>query len=124
MHREEDPMRTTKDQLLKAEAAYNASADEHSFPRVMLIPLEAALDAALAEVPVTAGGLTRPQAVEKATAMVDAMSQPITNARGYADGWKAPSLADRVQAIRDLTETLMGGQPATGSARVVYGSTE
>lgn len=102
----------TRDQLLSAEAAYNASAQENNFPQVMLIPLEAALDAALALVPdqAPAAGMTRPQAVEKATAMVDAMSQPVVNARGYADGWKAPSLAERVQAIRDLTETLMGGQ--------------
>jgi hypothetical protein len=105
-------MKLTRDQLLSAEAAYNVTAQGHGFAQAMLIPLEAALDAALADVPepAPAAGMTRGQAVEKATAMVDAMSQPVTNARGYADGWKAPTLAERVQAIRDLTETLMGGQ--------------
>lgn len=44
-------MRTTKEQLLAAEEAYNRSAETHGFPGIMLIPLEEALDAALALVP-------------------------------------------------------------------------
>lgn len=104
-------MRCTRDQLLAAEAAYNASAAEHGFQTAMLIPLEPALDAALALLPEppAAGTMTRAEALEKAQAMTDHLATAPTKANGYVvDGWKAPSLDDRTTAILRLAAFLTG----------------
>lgn len=108
-------MQTTKEQLLAAEEAYNRSARMHGFAGAMLIPLEEALDAALALEPSTAPVTLETTTMDRATAlvrakkMVDAASQPVTNARGYADGgWKPPTLEERTTAILRLAAFLTG----------------
>ena len=102
-----------------AEGAYDTHARHGGFPGCSRSVLEVALKAALQEVtpedvegapitPTTPGTLSRLEALDRATQLVNEMSQPITNARGYADGWKPPTLTERTQAIRELTATLLG----------------
>lgn len=51
-------------------------------------------------------------ALEKATAIVDAMSKTPTNDRGYkVDGWRPPSLGERTEAILKLATFLVNSPP-------------
>lgn len=114
-------LRCTREQLLAAEAAYNVHAEEHGFPMAMLVPLEPALDAALAllrhpwkpEAPkglelLTDTGLSRTEALEKAQAIVDgwATSQPArASSIGGTVGY---SMDDRTTAVLRLAAFLTG----------------
>lgn len=110
-------LRCTRDQLLAAEAAYNRVAAEHAFPPAMLVPLEPAVDAALAllkhpwkvgqeEAP---AGMDRATALAEAQKMVDHLSTAPTKANGYVvDGWKAPTLEERTTQVLRLAAFLSG----------------
>lgn len=56
--------------------------------------------------------MTREEAINKATQIVDGLSQPVLNDRGYrADGWKPPTLHERTQAILALADFLVAPEP-------------
>lgn len=56
--------------------------------------------------------MNREEAITKATSIVESLSQPEVNGRGYVkDGWQPPTLPQRIAAIRDLAEFLIGPEP-------------
>lgn len=62
--------------------------------------------------------MTREDAVTKATEIVDAyIKNPPTNSRGYADGWKPPTLEERTDSIIKLAEFLW--EPPTEEGKVL-----
>lgn len=102
-------MQLTPEIIDAAATAYDGSGQPHS--RALEVALEVAATHLIRQVPTPAqpAGLTRAEAVQEAVKLVDAMSTAPTKSNGYTvDGWKAPTLADRVQAIQDLTATLLG----------------
>lgn len=59
---------------------------------------------------VAPAGMSPAQALDKAAEMVDKLSTVPMKSNGYpVDGWRAPTLGERVQAIRDLAVLLMEG---------------
>jgi hypothetical protein len=62
--------------------------------------------------------VNREDAVRLATEIVEKMGNtPDLNSRGYkVDGWKAPTVAERADAIVKIAETLIGPQPPSLSA--------
>lgn len=72
-----------------------------------------ALEAALGNMdePEQAGTLSRADAMDKARELVDGLSTAPVKANGYAvDGWKAPILGERTDAILRLAAFLSGGE--------------
>lgn len=60
--------------------------------------------------------LTRLDAFQQAKALVDEMSKAPVNSKGYTpDGWKAPSLHEKMNETLRVAEFLLGGTDATGS---------
>jgi hypothetical protein len=55
--------------------------------------------------------MNREEAVDKATAIVEKLGAPVLNNRGYADGYKPPTLTERVQAILELAGFLWDVDP-------------
>jgi hypothetical protein len=58
--------------------------------------------------------MNRKEAMLLAKELVDSMSIPPTKSNGYAvDGWKAPTLAEKVDAIEKLANFLWDVEPTT-----------
>ncbi len=56
--------------------------------------------------------MTREDALKLANEVVTAwISNPPTNGRGYADGWKPPTVAERTEAVIKLADFLMVPDP-------------
>lgn len=53
--------------------------------------------------------VTRLEALEKATQVVEKLADPPKNDRGYIrDGWKAPTFAERTESILTIAAFLLG----------------
>jgi 2-keto-3-deoxy-L-rhamnonate aldolase RhmA len=53
--------------------------------------------------------VTELEALEQAEKIVRSLEDPPKNERGYGrDGWKAPTFAERIQAIITLAEFILG----------------
>lgn len=65
--------------------------------------------------------MNREEAIKQATEIVSGLSQPEMNGRGYVkDGWQPPTLPQRVAAIRDLAEFLIGPEPHLSAPRELH----
>jgi hypothetical protein len=58
--------------------------------------------------------MNREEAVDKAVEIVEKWSAPVMKSNGYAaDGWKAPSLEEKVEAVQKLADFLWEPAPTT-----------
>lgn len=109
-------IKMTEEMLDRAERVYDQHARSHGgtecFRMALEVALKAALELAEPEPAVTQADLAatmerRAAALEKAKEMTDALSTVPTNSRGYAaDGAKAPSLTERMDAMLRLARFL------------------
>lgn len=106
-------LKTTREQLLAAEAAYNSTAVENRFDSCMLIPLENALDAALALVPdpepvLDAGTLDRSAAIVRAQEIVDGWAASTPERRGIGGTMAGTTMEERTTAVLRLAAFMTG----------------